>query len=96
MRTSFINPMHLPIVTETYLRKDFNFALYQGHCYGKTLTKFFDWTLSSTFWFFGVTIFTTLILVILGDPMIYSLLQFFCVAFSFIFLLCIRATMAEG
>lgn len=45
MRLIFINPVSLPIMTEGYLRKDFNFALYLGFCYGKTLTQFFKWSM---------------------------------------------------
>lgn len=45
LRLIFINPVHLPIMTEGYLRKDFHFAMYLGYCYGKTLTNFFKWSL---------------------------------------------------
>lgn len=42
MRLEFINPIYLPPLKESYLRKDFNFAKYLSHAYGKTLMKFFN------------------------------------------------------
>ena len=47
MRLIFINPVNLPVMTESYLRKDFHFAMYLSYCYGKVLTKFFKWSLFS-------------------------------------------------
>jgi hypothetical protein len=47
LRLIFINPVNLPIMTESYLRKDFHFAMYFSYCYGKVLTKFFKWSLFS-------------------------------------------------
>jgi len=47
LRLMFINPVGLPSMTESYLRKDFHFAMYLGYCYGKVLTKFFKWSLFS-------------------------------------------------
>jgi hypothetical protein len=47
LRLIFINPVHLPSMTECYLRKDFHFAMYLAYCYGKVLTKFFKWSLFS-------------------------------------------------
>lgn len=41
LRLLFINPVSLPIMTESYLRKDFHFALYLSYCYGKVLSNFF-------------------------------------------------------
>jgi hypothetical protein len=41
MRLNFINPVQTPIMTESFLRKDFRFDMYLAYCYGKTLTKFF-------------------------------------------------------
>lgn len=32
MRQSFINPIELPILTESFLRRDFNFTTYLGYC----------------------------------------------------------------
>lgn len=41
MRLQFVNPIYLPILTESFLRKDFNFAGYLGKVSAKTLNKFF-------------------------------------------------------
>jgi len=90
LRQIFINPMHMPVMTESYLRKDFHFALYLGHCYGKTLVKFFKWSLYSTLIFCAVVIFTNLALEILGDDMIYGLLQFLCFLVAFVILIFMR------
>jgi hypothetical protein len=45
LRLLFINPVALPTMTESYLRKDFHFAMYLSFCYGKVLTRFFKWSL---------------------------------------------------
>jgi len=45
LRLIFINPVALPIMSESYLRKDFHFAMYISYCYGKVLTRFFKWSL---------------------------------------------------
>ena len=42
MRLAFIHPIYLPPVSESFLRKDFNFAMYLSMAYGKTLTSFFN------------------------------------------------------
>ena len=42
MRLEFIHPIYLPPLNESFLRKDFNFAQYLAHAYGKTLTSFFN------------------------------------------------------
>jgi hypothetical protein len=44
LRLLFINPVGLPAMTESFLRKDFHFAMYLGYCYGKVLTRFFKWS----------------------------------------------------
>jgi hypothetical protein len=58
LRLIFINPVALPVMTESYLRKDFHFALYLGYCYGKVLTNFFRWSL----WGLLVALFIVIIL----------------------------------
>jgi hypothetical protein len=42
MRLEFIHPIYLPPVSETFLRKDFNFAQYLSYSYGKTLIGFYN------------------------------------------------------
>ena len=55
IRLGFINPVYLPLMKESFLRKDFNFAKYLGYCQGKTLVRFFNCN-----W---ITIFVVLVLV---------------------------------
>lgn len=74
LRQIFINPMHLPVMTESYLRRDFHFAMYLGYAYGRMLKNLFQWSLFSTLIFFGAVIFTNLMLTILEDDLIYNLL----------------------
>ena len=38
MRLEFIHPIYLPPLSESFLRKDFNFSSYLGLAYGKTLS----------------------------------------------------------
>jgi hypothetical protein len=42
MRLEFIHPIYLPPLSESFLRKDFNFAAYLGFSYGKSLQSFFN------------------------------------------------------
>jgi hypothetical protein len=42
MRLEFINPIYLPTLSESFLRRDFNFSQYLGLAYGKTLSGFFN------------------------------------------------------
>jgi len=42
MRLEFIHPIYLPPLSESFLRKDFNFAAYLGYAFGKTLSSFFN------------------------------------------------------
>jgi hypothetical protein len=92
LRQSFINPMHMPVMTESYLRRDFHFALYLGYCYGKMLTNLFKWSLWSTLIFFGAVVFTNLVGVILADEtgMISGLLQLLVVITAFVMLMIMR------
>lgn len=41
LRQLFINPVHLPVMTESYLRRDFHFAMYLGYAYGRMLKNLF-------------------------------------------------------
>ena len=70
MRLNFINPMHLPIMTESYLRKDFHFAMYLGYCYGKILTRFFKWSLNTVLVLFGIVVLCNVFFTITADDMI--------------------------
>jgi len=46
MRLQFLNPIYLPMLTESFLRKDFNFSSYLAKVSAKTLDRFFflQWT----------------------------------------------------
>ena len=70
LRLQFINPLHLPVMTESYLRKDFHFAMYLGYCYGKVLMRFFKWSLFSILILFGVILFIHILFEISMDKMI--------------------------
>ena len=86
----------MPIMTETYLRRDFNFALYLGFCYGKKLTMFFNWSLPVVAIFFGLVVLTTLVFEILMDEMIFMMAQFIFVLGAFIILLLFRSCLIQG
>ena len=70
LRLSFINPMHLPAMTEQYLRKDFHFAMYLGYCYGKILTRFFKWSLHTVLILFGIVVLVNVFFTVTADDMI--------------------------
>ena len=40
MRLQFVNPIYLPALTESFLRKDFDFASYLAKVQSKTIEKF--------------------------------------------------------
>jgi hypothetical protein len=42
MRQSFINPIELPILTECFLRRDFDFSMYLGFCVSDFLSEIFS------------------------------------------------------
>ena len=96
MRLIFINPMSLPAMTESYLRRDFHFAMYLGYCYGKVLVKFFKWSLSSTLILFGIIIFVNLIFTIMADEMIDQLMRFICFLTAFIMLICMKSCLTSA
>lgn len=88
--------MHMPIMTESYLRRDFNFALYLGYCYGKTLTNLFKWSLWSTLIFFGAVVFTNIMLTIMEDEMIYGVLQLLIVVAALIYLIAMKSCLVDA
>ena len=49
MRLLFIHPIYLPPLSDVFLRKDFNYASYLAHAYGKTLASFFNTSWLSLF-----------------------------------------------
>jgi hypothetical protein len=42
MRQTFINPVELPVLTESFLRRDFNFAMYLGFSLSEYLSDVFS------------------------------------------------------
>ena len=95
MRLIFINPMSIPVMTESFLRKDFHFAMYLGFCYGKLLVRFFKWSLFSVLILFGVVIFINLLFEITADDMIDQLLRFLAFLTAFIMLIMMRSCMVS-
>lgn len=96
LRLLFINPIGLPAMTESYLRKDFHFAMYLGYCYGRALVKFFKWSLWSVCILFGCVVFINLFATIIGDDMIAELLKFVCALVSFIMLILMKSCLVQG
>ena len=47
MKQSFINPIELPIITESFLRRDFNFALYLGYWISDFMSELFSFGFQS-------------------------------------------------
>jgi hypothetical protein len=91
MRLNFINPMHLPAMTESYLRSDFHFAMYLGYCYGKILTRFFKWSLHTVLILFGIVVLVNVFFTITADDMIDQLLRFVAFLTSFITLIMVKS-----
>jgi hypothetical protein len=91
MRLSFINPMHLPPMTEVYLRKDFHFAMYLGYCYGKILTRFFKWSLHTVLILFGIVVLCNVFFTITADDMIDQLMRFIAFLTAFIILIMVKS-----
>ena len=91
MRLNFINPMHLPIMTESYLRKDFHFAMYLGYCYGKILTRFFKWSLNTVLVLFGIVVLCNVFFTITADDMIDQLMRFVAFITAFIILIMVKS-----
>ena len=84
LRLTFINPVHLPAMTECYLRKDFHFAMYLAYGYGKVLKKFFQLSLLALFLLLILVITANLIFEVVPSMEI----QMYC-AFSVIFVVLI-------
>ena len=47
MKQGFINPIELPIITESFLRRDFNFALYLGYWISDFMSNLFSFGFQS-------------------------------------------------
>mmetsp|Transcript_13312 Transcript_13312/g.22610 ORF Transcript_13312/g.22610 Transcript_13312/m.22610 type:complete len:367 (-) Transcript_13312:1119-2219(-) len=95
LRLIFVNPMSLPSMTESYLRRDFHFAMYLGFCYGKVLTRFFKWSLFSILILFGGVLVVNVAYEVTEDEMIDQLLRFLCFLTAFIFLILMRSCLRQ-
>ena len=96
LRLSFIYPVHLPVLTETYLRKDFHFAMYLAYCYGQVLVKFFKWSLFSVAILAGIIIFVNLLFTIMDEDLIDQVMKFIFYLAAFIMLLCMRTCLKNA
>ena len=97
LRLIFINPVGLPCMTESFLRKDFHFAMYLAFCYGKVLTKFFKWSLFSLVLLLVLVITLNLTFEAIQDPeaRLYINFSFLFVVFIVLILLKSCLTHAE-
>uniref|UniRef100_A0A7S3NYY9 Uncharacterized protein n=1 Tax=Euplotes crassus TaxID=5936 RepID=A0A7S3NYY9_EUPCR len=84
MKQSFISPVELPTVTESYLRKDFDLALYFGHCLSEFLSKLFSFDHQAYLIIFCVVLFWKVCSMI--DILFQSVLMVLFPVTSFIYL----------
>jgi hypothetical protein len=96
LRLLFINPVHLPNMTESYLRKDFHFAMYLSYCYGKVLTKFFQWSLFSLILLFVVIVTLNLTFEILPGSDIQMYVGFSCLFIVLIIFILLRSCLTSA
>jgi len=82
-------------MTESFLRKDFHFAMYLAYAYGKFLVRFFKWSLFSVLILFGVVVFVNLMFEVTEDEMIDQLLRFLAFLTAFIMLIMMRSCLTS-
>jgi len=88
MRLLFINPVHLPVLTESYLRDDFFFAMYLTYCLGKVQTRFFQWTVFTCFVaFVCFIVFCSIFVSVKEDAKIYFRCAIISVIFIFVWMM---------
>jgi hypothetical protein len=56
MRQAFISPVELPIMTESFLRRDFNFSMYLGYCISDFLSEIVGFISLKLYFFLAVLI----------------------------------------
>ena len=95
MRLIFINPVSLPSMTDGYLRKDFNFAMYLGYCYGQILIKFFRWSLFSLIFLLLIIITFNIAFDTLDNKDIEMYIKFSGLFICFIVILSVKACMTR-
>lgn len=96
MRIIFINPVTLPTMTESYLRKDFNFAIYLGFCFGKALTRFLRLSMFTLLLLLFMVISFNIAFDSIGDSEIELYIRFSGLFFCLIGLISIRACLASA
>ena len=96
LRLNFINPVHLPSMAESYLRKDFHFAMYLSYCYGQVLTKFFKWSLFSLIILFVLIITLNITFEAITDEDTGMYIAFTLLFISLIILILLRACLTSA
>lgn len=96
LRLIFINPVSLPTMTESYLRKDFNFAMYLAHCFGRTLVKFFRLSMFTLLLLLFLAISFNIAFDSIGDPEIELYIRFSGLFLCLTGLILIRACLASA
>ena len=83
-------------MTESYLRKDFHFAMYLAYCYGKVLTKFFKWSLFSLILLFVLVIIANLVFEVVPSQEIQMYCSFSCIFLVLIILILLRSCLTSA
>jgi hypothetical protein len=96
LRLNFINPVHLPSMSESYLRKDFHFAMYLAFCYGQVLTKFFKWSLFSLIIIFVLIVTLNITFEAITDEDTGMYIKFTLLFIAFIILILLRACLTSA
>ena len=96
LRLIFINPVSLPTMTESYLRKDFNFAIYLAFCYGKALTRFLRLSMFTLLLLLFMVISFNIAFDSINDPEIELYIRFSGLFLCLIGLILIRACLASA
>lgn len=96
LRLIFINPVTLPTMTESYLRKDFNFAVYLAFCYGKALTRFFRLSMFTLLLLLFMVIMFNIAFDSIGDSEIELYIRFSGLFLCLMGLIMIRACLASA
>jgi hypothetical protein len=83
-------------MTESYLRKDFHFAMYLAYCYGKVLTKFFKWSLFSLILLLVLIVTLNLTFDAIPDPSARLYIKFSGLVLCFIIMILIRSCLSTA
>lgn len=83
-------------MTESYLRKDFHFAMYLAFCYGKVLTKFFKWSLFSLILLFVVVVTLNLTFEVIPGQDIQMYVGFSCLFVVLIIIILLRSCLSSA